>query len=238
VTAFELMQREGLDLVVKHIPGAVDPFPGHAGWTVLIEVSNPRAFDATEALEQALAASMEEATVTDAVFAKTLRDREALWRLRETMPEAQRQEGASIANDISVPLTRIPEFLSSAPAAIRAALPAARPFAFGHVGDGNLHFAILAPGHDAELNAARSALEQIVQDETHRLGGSISAEHGLGLAKNDVIARYKTAAELDIMRALKRALDPRNILNPGKLLPSDPSYEDGAAFVSRGKAFD
>jgi FAD/FMN-containing dehydrogenase len=221
VTAFELMQRYGLDLVTAHIPGVVNPFPNHSGWTVLIEVSNPTAFNATEALEEALARAMEEGMVADAVFAKTARDREALWRLRETMPEAQRQDGASISNDISVPLSCIPEFLASADKAVRTALPAARPLAFGHVGDGNLHFAILAPGHDAELLAARGVLEGIVQDEANRLGGSISAEHGLGLAKNGTIARYKSAAEIEVMRALKRTLDPANILNPGKLLPAE-----------------
>jgi FAD/FMN-containing dehydrogenase len=219
VTAFELMQTRAIDLVIKHIPGTVNPFPAHHGWTVLIEVSNPSAFDATEALEQALAQAMEEGMVVDAVFAKTARDRQALWRLRESIPEAQRQDGASIANDISVPLSQIPEFIASAEEAVRRVLPEARPFTFGHVGDGNLHFAIQAPGHDTALLAARSAMERTVQEETERLRGSISAEHGLGLAKNEAIALYKSADEIGVMRALKRALDPNNILNPGKLLP-------------------
>jgi len=220
VTAFELMQRRALDLVIKHIPGTVNPFPAHDGWSVLIEVSNPSAFDATEALEQALAHAMDEGKVKDAVFAKTARDRESLWRLRESIPEAQRQDGASIANDISVPLSLIPEFIRSAEDAVRRVLPEARPFTFGHVGDGNLHFAIQAPGHDAALIAARADIERAVHQETSRLRGSISAEHGLGLAKNDAIARYKSADEIALMGALKRTLDPNNILNPGKLLPS------------------
>ncbi|HXJ00280.1 MAG TPA: FAD-binding oxidoreductase [Micropepsaceae bacterium] len=219
VTAFELMQRRALDLVVKHIPGAVNPLASHQGWTVLIEVSNPSAFDATEALEQALAQAMEEGAVVDAVFAKTARDRDALWRLRESIPEAQRQDGASIANDISVPLSQIPEFIRSADESVRRVLPEARPFTFGHVGDGNLHFAVQAPGHDAALIAARGAIERTVQEETERLRGSISAEHGLGLAKNEAIALYKSAEAIALMRALKRTLDPNNILNPGKLLP-------------------
>src|SRR4029077_11796543 len=138
---------------------------------------------------------------------KTARDRESLWRLRETMPEAQRQDGASIANDISVPLSRIPQFLTTADAAVRATFPAARPFVFGHVGDGNLHFAIQAPGHDAALLAAREALEAAIQKETERFRGSISAEHGLGLAKNEANARYKSVGEIELMRALKRTLD-------------------------------
>jgi FAD/FMN-containing dehydrogenase len=220
VTAFELMQRRALDLVTKHIPGAPNPLPAHEGWTVLIEVSNPSAFDATEVLEQALARSMEDGAVIDAVFAKNARDRASLWRLRESIPEAQRQDGASIANDISVPLSKIPEFIRSADDAVRRVLPEARTFTFGHIGDGNLHFAIQAPGHDAALLAARSAIERTVQEETERLRGSISAEHGLGLAKNEANARYKSADEIALMGALKQTLDPNNILNPGKLLPS------------------
>lgn len=219
VTAFEIMERRALDLVFKHIPGTTDPFPDHPGWTLLIEISNPSAFDATEALEQALARALEEGRIVHALFAKTARDREALWRLRETIPEAQRLDGASIANDISVPLSRIAEFIQSGEQAVRAVLPEARAFTFGHVGDGNLHFAVQAPGHDAALLAARASIERAVQEETAKLRGSISAEHGLGLAKNDAIARYRSADEITLMRALKQTLDPKNILNPGKLLP-------------------
>jgi len=220
VTAFELMQRRALDLVLKHIPGTVNPLPAHAGWTVLIEVSNPSAFDATEALEQALANAMEEGSVVDAVFAKNARDRQGLWRLRESIPEAQRTDGASIANDISVPLSRIPEFIREGEEAVRRVLFEARPFTFGHVGDGNLHFAVQAPGHDAALLAQRGAIERAVYDTAQKFRGSISAEHGLGVAKNDAIALYKAADEIEVMRALKRTLDPNDILNPGKLLPS------------------
>jgi FAD/FMN-containing dehydrogenase len=219
VTAFEIMQRRALDLVFKHIPGTADPFPGHSGWTLLIEISNPSAFDASEALEQALARALEEGKIVHALFAKTARDRESLWRLRETIPEAQRLDGASIANDISVPLSRIAEFIRSGEQAVRTVLPEARVFTFGHVGDGNLHFAVQAPGHDAALLAAREKIERAIQDETAKLRGSISAEHGLGLAKNDAIARYRSTDEITLMRALKQTLDPKNILNPGKLLP-------------------
>jgi FAD/FMN-containing dehydrogenase len=162
---------------------------------------------------------LEEGKIVHAVFAKTARDRESLWRLREAIPEAQRLDGASIANDISVPLSRIPEFIAAGEKAVRAVLPEARVFTFGHVGDGNLHFAVQAPGHDAALLAARDAIERAVQEETTKFRGSISAEHGLGLAKNEEIARYRSADEIALMRTLKRALDPNNILNPGKLLP-------------------
>jgi FAD/FMN-containing dehydrogenase len=219
VTAFELMQRKALDLVFKHIPGTTDPFPGTQSWTLLIEVSNPSAFDATEALEQALMREIEKGAVENAVFAKTAREREALWRLRESIPEAQRTDGASISNDVSIPLSRIAEFIRDADAAVRVALPEARTFTFGHVGDGNLHFTVQAPGHDTALQAARDTIERVIQDTTNAFHGSISAEHGLGQAKNEANARYRSDDEIELMRALKRTLDPNNILNPGKLLP-------------------
>ncbi len=232
VTAFELMQDRALAIVTRHIPGAVNPFPAHAGWTVLIEISNPTAFDATEALEQELARTIEDGSVSDAVFAKSSRDRDALWRLRETIPEAQRLDGASIANDISISPSRIPEFIRMGEEAVRRVLPEARPFTFGHAGDGNLHFAIQAPGHDAALLAARSAIERAVHETAHALNGSISAEHGLGLAKNEANALYKNADEIEIMRALKRTLDPNNILNPGKLLPQGGGAPSGSTLSS------
>jgi FAD/FMN-containing dehydrogenase len=218
VTAFELMHRRSLDLVERHIPGTANPLPQHDGWLVLIEVSNPSAFDATEAMQQALAQAMEEGAVSDAAFAKTARDRQALWKLRETLPDAHRLEGATISNDITVPLSRIAAFLDAADADIRGVVASARSYAFGHVGDGNLHYAIKAPGDDAALKAARATLERAVQEQAAKLGGSISAEHGLGLAKNEDILRYKSEVEIGTMRALKRTLDPKNILNPGKLL--------------------
>ena len=219
VTAFELMHRRSLDLVEKHIPGTANPLPHHDGWMILIEVSNPTAFDATEAMQQTLAQAMEDGAVTDAAFAKTERDRQALWKFRETLPDAHRLDGATIANDISVQPSRIAQFLDATDAAIRKTLASAQSYPFGHVGDGNLHYAIKAPSDQAALQAARATLEHVVHDEVAKLGGSISAEHGLGLAKNEDIARYKSADEIGLMRALKRTLDPKNILNPGKLLP-------------------
>jgi FAD/FMN-containing dehydrogenase len=220
VTAFELVSRAALDLVLKHIPGTANPLPKHQGWFVLAEVSNPTAFDALPALESSLAKAMEDGLVADVVFAKSERERKNLWQLRETLSEAQKLEGASIKHDVSVPLSRVAEFLAAADKAVKAALPGARPVAFGHIGDGNIHFNIAAPpGNDAALRAAHDRLEHIVYEEAHRLGGSISAEHGIGLAKREALALYKNKAELDLMRALKRTLDPENILNPGKLLP-------------------
>ena len=219
VTAFELMHRRSLDLVERHIPGTANPLPHHDGWLLLIEISNPSAFDATEAMQQTLALAMEQGAVTDAAFAKTARDRQALWKLRETLPDAHRLDGTTIANDIAVPPSRIAAFLDAADSSIRAVLDSARSYPFGHVGDGNLHYAIKAPGDEEALRASRVALEHAVHEEAMKLGGSISAEHGLGLAKNHDILRYKSDVEIGTMRALKRTLDPKNILNPGKLLP-------------------
>jgi FAD/FMN-containing dehydrogenase len=222
VTAFELIPQFGLELVLRHIPGTADPLPGARAWSVLVEISNPSAFDATAPLQEALGRAMEDGLVGDAAFAKSSRDRKALWRLRETMPEAQKLDGASLSNDISVPLSAIPGFIAAAEAAVTSVFPEARIFAFGHVGDGNLHFTVrAAAGHDAALLAARERIERSILDEVQKSGGSISAEHGLGLAKNETIARYKSAAEIAVMRTLKSALDPRNILNPGKVLPGE-----------------
>jgi FAD/FMN-containing dehydrogenase len=218
VTAFELLHRHSLELVVKHIPGTANPLPHHLGWILLVEVSNPAAFDATDAMQTALARAMDEGGVIDVAFAKTGRDRQALWLLRESIPDAHRLESATVSNDISVPPPRLAAFMTAADEAIRGVLLTARSYPFGHLGDGNLHYAIKAPGDDAALMAVRPTLERTVQDKAAAFGGSISAEHGLGLARNEDILRYRSAAEIEIMRALKRTLDPKHILNPGKLL--------------------
>jgi FAD/FMN-containing dehydrogenase len=220
VTAFELIPRIGVDLVKKHFPDVSNPLPRHAGWSVLVETSNPRAFDPRDALQESLLTATGAGIVTDAIIAKNERERAALWRLRDNLSEAQKLEGASLKHDISVPLSRIAEFIAMTAAGIAALVPGARPVVFGHIGDGNLHFNVSAPpGGDAALLAARDRVEALVYDGVGRLGGSISAEHGLGLAKNEAVARYKGAEEIAVMRALKQALDPNNILNPGKVLP-------------------
>lgn len=219
VTAFELISRASLDLALKHIPGAADPLRSRAEWFVLAEASSPAAFDAMPALETAFAKAMEDGLVLDAVFAKSERERKNLWQLRESLSEAQKLEGASWKHDVSLPLSRLAQFVAAADEAVKAALPSARPIVFGHIGDGNVHFNISVPRDAGEDLAARERIERIVHDKTYRLGGSISAEHGIGLAKRDTIAFYKSKVELDVMRALKHTLDPNNILNPGKLLP-------------------
>jgi FAD/FMN-containing dehydrogenase len=220
VTAFELVPGEAIDLVTLHIPGIQAPFADHSGWSVLFEISTPSRQGQDEEIETILSASLEDGAITDAVIAKNEKERQDLWRLRETIPEAQRKAGPSISNDISVQPSNIPLLIDRAYAAIEQVLPGARPFSFGHVGDGNIHLAVRAPeSRDAELLARREEIETAINDEVYRLGGSISAEHGLGIAKNNSIARYKSPEEIAVMRSLKAALDPRNILNPGKVLP-------------------
>ncbi len=220
VSAFEIMQRRALELVLGEIPGTANPLAGDYQWALLIETGNSAALDCNEAVEGVLSQAIESGAVRDAIFAKTLRERESLWRLRESIPEAQRKQGLSIANDISVPLARMAEFVEIAEAAVRSVLPQAVCITFGHAGDGNLHFAILAAGHNEALASARGQIESAVQDCVWRLDGSISAEHGIGLARRDSLRRQKSGQEIAAMAALKRALDPNNILNPGKLLPA------------------
>jgi D-lactate dehydrogenase (cytochrome) len=219
VVAFELIDRKAFDLVLKEIPGTSNPLSREFQWALLIEVANSSALDATEATESFLNDSIERGFAGDAIFAKSLREREILWRLREAIPEAQRKQGPSISNDISVPLASLSEFVTSADAAVHRIVPHAVCITFGHVGDGNLHFAVLAPGHGDRLSELRVSIETAINECVWRLHGSISAEHGIGVARIDGFRRQKSAQEIQTMALIKRALDPNNILNPGKLFP-------------------
>jgi FAD/FMN-containing dehydrogenase len=216
VSAFEIVPRIGLNFVLAHIPQTSDPLRNNSPWYVLIEATSGAQFGLRETIERTLADN-----VTDAVIAESEAQRAALWRLRESVSEAQKPEGGSIKHDVSVPIARIPEFIATASNAVEALVPGARPVPFGHIGDGNIHFNISVPkGGDNEAFLDRwEEVSRTVHDIVHRFGGSISAEHGLGVMKHNEIAHYKSAAELDVMRSLKRTLDPNNILNPGKLLP-------------------
>jgi FAD/FMN-containing dehydrogenase len=216
VSAFEIVPRIGLDFVLAHIPQTADPLQTKSPWYVLIEATSGAQFGLRDVMERTLAAN-----VTDAVIAESEAQRASLWRLRESVSEAQKPEGGSIKHDVSVPIARIPEFIETASNAVEALVPGARPVPFGHIGDGNIHFNITVPkGADNTAFLARwEEISRVVHDIVHRFGGSISAEHGLGIMKHNEISRYKSPAELDVMRALKRTLDPNNILNPGKLLP-------------------
>ena len=224
LTAFELMARRPVEMCLKHIPGVADPFDAPHPWYALLRLTSPRRSDPLrESLEEVLAACFEGGIVEDAVIATSQAQADALWRLRESIPEAQKYEGGSIKNDISVPVSRVPAFLAQAGTAVEQAMPGIRIVAFGHVGDGNIHFNLSQPDGADRLAflAEWDRLERIVSDIAHGLGGSFSAEHGIGRLKCGTMLRYKSDVEIAMMRALKRTLDPEAILNPGKVVPPE-----------------
>ncbi len=220
LTGFELLSRACVDLARARFPALPDPLPDHA-WYVLAQADDP-ATDSPLArqLEAALAAAIEQGVVQDVAIAQSTQQAQALWELREHVPEAQRLEGLNIKHDISLPVSKVPEFLVQARAQLDAALRGVRYIVFGHLGDGNLHYNLSAPvGADAHgfLEQAGRA-QRIVYDLVAQLGGSFSAEHGIGRLKRDELTRYRPAVEVDLMRRIKRALDPDNLLNPGKVI--------------------
>lgn len=220
ITAFELIGRPALELVLKHIPGSRDPLPATSPWQVLIELSDTMTSDLATPLQAVLAAAIEQGEASDAALAQSETQARALWALRENISEAQKIEGISIKHDISLPVSRIPEFISRCDSALEAAFPGLRIVCFGHLGDGNLHYNQSKPlaQDNAAFIAQTPVVNRIVHDLVHELGGSISAEHGLGQLKREEILRYKSEVEMDMMRAIKRALDPRGLMNPGKVL--------------------
>jgi FAD/FMN-containing dehydrogenase len=220
-SAFELIPRLALELVTRHIDGARDPLAAPSPWYVLMEATGGREAKLAETFETGLGLAMEDGMATDAVVASSQAQAAALWKLRESISEAQKREGASIKHDISVPVAAIPDFIARATPAVLVAIPGARPVSFGHLGDGNLHFNFNSPqaGDDPAFLAQWEDVQQIVHDIVKEFGGSISAEHGIGAMKVAQLPRYKTHAELDAMRAVKAAFDPKGILNPGKLIP-------------------
>lgn len=220
VTSFELMSRSILSLVFKHIPGARDPLAQVHPWCALIEFSSVIPGSLRAPVEAMLAAALEAGEIDDAALADNDAQSVALWRLRHSMSEAMRPEGGQAKYDVSVPVAAVPRFLKEADSAVAAACPGARIIAFGHMGDGNIHYDVLEPTGAAPgaFEAVQPALEAAVYDAIDRFGGSISAEHGVGLARRDDIARRKTPAEMAMMRAVKKALDPLGIMNPGKML--------------------
>ena len=215
LTAFELVSETALGLVLKNIPDTLRP-ASVSPWYVLAEFSDTSSY----AVEYWLHARLEAGEVLDAVIAQSETQAAKLWSLRENISEAQKIEGISIKHDIAVPVSAIPAFLAQADAALAAAFPGIRVVAFGHVGDGNLHYNLSKP--DAQENThfidSQPAVNRIVHDTVDALNGSISAEHGIGQLKREELLRYKSPVEMALMRSIKQALDPRGLMNPGKVL--------------------
>ena len=221
LTAFELFSGVCLDLVTAAFPACTEPFPRRYPQYALIELSEPRSEEAAAAaLEAVLGDALGQGLVLDVAIAKSLAQGQALWRLRENISEAQAHEGPNLKHDVSIPLSRIAEFIAATDAQILRAHPQTRLVTFGHLGDGNLHYNVSAPaGMDHGIFLREGAdVTRMVHDSVASFGGSISAEHGLGQAKREEIRRYKSPLELELMRKVKAALDPLGIMNPGKVL--------------------
>ncbi len=221
VTALELMPRIGIEFVIRHA-GLREPLAQPSPWYVLIELAGhgETGGQVTATLERLLETALERGLVSDAAVAASEAQAQGLWRYREALSEVQKFEGGSLKHDIAVPVSRTPEFIARASAAVAALVPGIRPVPFGHLGDGNIHFNLSQPeGADKAAYLARlDDVADAVHAITAALGGSVSAEHGIGQAKRDLMPSIKDPVELDLMRALKRLFDPGGILNPGKLL--------------------
>ena len=229
VSSFELVPRIGVEFVTKHMEGARDPLSAPSPWYVLIELSSGGTAEALQTLlTETLGAAMEEGLARDGTIAQSDAQADALWALRENLSDVQREEGGSIKHDISVPVSKMPLFIERALEAVTKEMPGIRPVPFGHIGDGNVHFNLSQPpGMDKDAFLKEwDRFNRIVHAIALDLGGSISAEHGIGQLKRDELAEIKSPVEMDMMRALKQALDPASILNPGKILAA--RQEDGA----------
>jgi D-lactate dehydrogenase (cytochrome) len=220
VTSFELIARIAIDFALKHGTGIRDPLGTAHPWYVLLELSSQSPASLRSATEDLLAAGIERGLVGDATIAASLEQSSMFWRIREQLTDSQKPEGGSIKHDVSVPVADIPAFMQEATAAVTALIPGARVVPFGHMGDGNVHFNVSQPvGADKEAFLKRwYEVNDVVHAVLARYNGSISAEHGVGTQKRDLLPKVKDAVALDLMRALKRTLDPNGILNPGKVL--------------------
>ena len=217
IQAFELISDRALQLALRHIPEVGSPFEDSYAWYVLLEIATG---EDGSIVESALASAIEVRQARDAVLAKNIRDANSLWRLRHAIPDAQASEGASLKHDISVPIGRIDEFLSRAEKTVLDVVPDARLVTFGHLGDGNLHYNVTQPiGADSdEFRRQGRFVADAIYDLVSELGGSFSAEHGIGTLKRDYLRRYRSKTEIELMCTLKQALDPNNTLNPGKVI--------------------
>jgi FAD/FMN-containing dehydrogenase len=221
LTGFELMQAFALSLVERHFPQLPKPLPG-AAWTVLLELAGTEAEEVErERLSALLELAVERELVSDAVIAASIAQSRALWHLRESIPLAQSEEGLNIKHDIALPVSAIPGFVAHMAAQLQQAAPGARVVCFGHLGDGNLHYNLQAPEGivaDEFLAAHEGHVNELVYDEVLRLGGSFSAEHGIGALKREELAQRSSPVALGMMRAIKAALDPAGLLNPGRVV--------------------
>jgi FAD/FMN-containing dehydrogenase len=219
VTAFEIMPRNALDLVLEHVPGTRNPLEGRHDWYVVCEMSFGREDGARDTLEAALGEAFEQGLIADAAIAENDSQQHDFWRLRETIAEAERAHGKALKHDISIPVSKMPAFMNKATATVERDYPEAEVIAFGHVGDGNVHFNIMArdAGAGDEFLAGIKPASDIVYDLVDTFGGSISAEHGIGILKREELARRKPV-DVTVMRAIKQALDPDGIMNPRVLL--------------------
>jgi FAD/FMN-containing dehydrogenase len=221
VSTFELIPRVALELVLEHIPNTANPLDRYYDWYVLLEIGMGRHDDTLRgAIEAELADAMEQGQIHDAALANNESQREMFWRLRETIPEAQRRIGASIKHDVSVTTSELPRFIIEASRLVHEIAPQGRIVSYGHLGDGNLHFNVSRPadGDDESFLRLAPRINRAVHDLIARYGGSISAEHGIGRLKREELVRYKQPVAIDVMRAIKQALDPNGIMNPGKVL--------------------
>jgi D-lactate dehydrogenase (cytochrome) len=221
VTGFEIVSGFALGLVLKHIPDTRDPLPARTGWRVLMELSLPRADGAREMMEALLAEAAEAGTITDAVIAESEGQRSMIWKIRESISLAEKTHGKALKHDVSVPVSRVPELIEQGTALVKKFHPAADVIAFGHVGDGNIHFNVTPPpgmDQDSFVEGEGLKVTEAIHDLVIGLNGSISAEHGIGKQKREELARRKSAVEMDLMRAVKKALDPDNRMNPGRVL--------------------
>jgi len=220
LTGFELISADCIGLTRKEFPTMPDPLPGHA-WYALAQADDPAVKSELCALfESALGDAIESGVARDATIAQSEAQAAELWALRESIPEAQRRQGPNVKHDISLPVSSIPSFLDEAKSQLDAAFPGVRYVTFGHLGDGNLHYNLAPPAGTPSgvfLDQAARA-NRLVYDLVARFGGSFSAEHGIGQLKRDELARYRSAIEIELMRQIKRALDPHGLLNPGKVL--------------------
>ena len=226
VTAFELISRTALGMVLRHIPGTADPLAQPYDWYVLTDCASGDAGGGLrEAVENVLAAAIDDGLAFDATLAANAQQSKAMWRMRDSITEAQKPEGGSIKHDVSVPVSSVAAFIAEATAACLNAIPGSRPVTFGHVGDGNIHFNLSQPFDEPREGPARDRfiarwdeINRLVHDIVQRMSGSISAEHGIGRRKLHELEHYKSPVEIELMRTLKRTLDPRDIMNPGKVV--------------------